>query len=181
MMKVAPAALAGMVQMHLQETLAKALEGMEPEPAKITLSVRLDPLVPGGWAISAVGQPMDRPNMAEDAQKRADWLNSGDTGTSSLTIFATMTGNSQPVRYGFGNWPQDASDLGRCVRLLDRFPEWRARMGEMAARYPKWRPFAEAWADLEALYKEESQSPTGRAPKTYALLQGLSAQAEAEG
>ena len=83
-MKVAPSALAGMVQMHLQESLAKVLEGMDTEPAKITLSIRQDPLVPGGQAISAAGQAIKaRRTRTRTLQRRLDWLDSGDTGTSS--------------------------------------------------------------------------------------------------
>ena len=53
-----------------------------------------------------------------------DWLLSRDTGISSETILAVMTG-SEIERPGV---PHDTADFGRCHRLLGHFPEWRSRM-----------------------------------------------------
>jgi len=95
------------------------------------------------------------------------WLASGDTGVSSATIWSVMTGF--PGSYGWYDTPHDPDDLGRCVRLLDRFPAWRSRMPEVALRYPRWAPLVEVWGELEALYREEA--PTGKAPRCYARMQ----------
>lgn len=56
------------------------------------------------------------------------WSMSGDTGISSEAICSHMTGN--PVRMGFMP-PSDASDRGRCIRLLELIPEWIVRLNEM--------------------------------------------------
>lgn len=80
-----------------------------------------------------------------------DWLMSGDTGTSSKTICSVMTGSDAPE---FGpDVPHDADDFGRCYRLLELFPEWRGRLPEVAAKYPKWGPMVVAWDELSALYE----------------------------
>lgn len=78
------------------------------------------------------------------------WLVSGDTGTSSQTIYSVMRGLPPPEWHGF---PHDADDFGRCYRLLKRFPDWRPRLPEVAARHFEWQPFVEAWNDLTALYE----------------------------
>jgi hypothetical protein len=44
-------------------------------------------------------------------------------------------------------------------------PEWRARLSEVAACYPKWKPLVDHWDEVSALYEEEVAS--GWAPKTY--------------
>ncbi|HMI93818.1 MAG TPA: hypothetical protein VK509_20735 [Polyangiales bacterium] len=99
------------------------------------------------------------------------WLAGGDTGRSSKTIWKVMTGGA----VGSPDWrpgiPLDPADFGRCHRLLEQFPAWRARLPEVAAKHPEWTRLVEAWDELSALYVEEY--PTGRAPKLYARMQEL--------
>ncbi len=101
------------------------------------------------------------------------WLLEGEVGLSSMTIWHVLTG--EPMQRGW--WPvrpQDPDDLRRCVLLLDRFPAWRARLPEVAARYPAWTELVEAWPDLEAsLAGEMARNKTGRAPATYALMKEI--------
>lgn len=104
--------------------------------------------------------------------KTADqWIRSTDTGISSLTIYAALTGNIAAL----GSWrpdaPYDPSDFGRCYRLLQRVPGWRERLPEVAAKYPVWAKMVKHWAELEKLYAAEL--PTGRAPKLWARMQEL--------
>ncbi len=99
------------------------------------------------------------------------WLRGGDTGISSETIWAVMMNRSPGARFR-PDTPADPSDFGRCHRLLQAFPWMRDRLGEVAAAYPKWKPLVDAWAELEALYVEES--PSGTAPKLWARMNELS-------
>jgi hypothetical protein len=78
-----------------------------------------------------------------------EWLLSDDTCMSSKTICAVMTG----TKYADPDVPYDAGDFGRCYRLLELFPEWRARLPEVAAKHPKWGPLVSAWDELTALYR----------------------------
>ena len=61
-------------------------------------------------------------------QRALFWALSGDTGTSSEAIARHMTGNPQ---YRYAGPPSDASDRGRCIRLLELIPEWLPRLNEM--------------------------------------------------
>ena len=109
-----------------------------------------------------------------------DWLLSGDTGTSSKTICAVMTGSELRST----DVPHDNDDFGRCYRLLRMFPEWRARLHEVAEEFPMWGPMVEAWDELTALY-EGCCEPNGQytrasyktneatASKLYARMQVL--------
>lgn len=98
-----------------------------------------------------------------------DWMLSGDTGISSKCIYAVMTGSkcrdSSP--------PSDPSDFGRCFRLLQHFPEWRPRMGEVAAKFPEWTALVRQWSELADLYKLESKNPSGKAPQLYDRMKVL--------
>lgn len=98
-----------------------------------------------------------------------DWLLGGDTGVSSKTICAVMTGSKMKGP----DVPHDPSDFGRCHRLLILFPEWRARLHEMAEQFPMWGPMVEAWDELTALYEKESTNKSGMAPKLYDRMQAL--------
>lgn len=84
------------------------------------------------------------------------WLSNGDTGISSETIWSVLTGH--PVnRTG---WPSDPSDFGRCYRLLQVMPSWRARLGEVSARFPKtpWVALIARWDDVARLYEQQIEN-----------------------
>lgn len=100
--------------------------------------------------------------------KPIEWMMGPDTGISSKTICAVMTGCDTT-----GMWcdvPHDPSDFGRCYRLLKLFPEWRPRLGEVAERFKEWGPLVAAWDELTALYKE---GVAGTCSKLYARMQTL--------
>lgn len=95
---------------------------------------------------------------------------SSDTGTSSRAIVARMEG-SELDNHGFSSHPSDPSDLGRCIRLLDKIPEYRERLLEMCDVSITWAMLVTHWDELEAFYREEESS--GKAPKCYARMQEL--------
>lgn len=80
------------------------------------------------------------------------WLESNDRGVSSQAIYEVMTGRK--LNRFSGSPPLDIYDFGRCVRLLDRFPEWRKRMGEMLSVWPASLVFG--WEMLEAEYRKRA-------------------------
>jgi len=103
------------------------------------------------------------------ASELIKWLNSDDTGVSSKAIVAYMEG-IEPGRFGY-DYPHDPSDLGRCLRLLDIMPEYKARLKHMKHLSPVWRNLIQNWNEISALYYEEY--PTGRAPKCYDRMKAL--------
>jgi hypothetical protein len=84
-------------------------------------------------------------------RRHADWLLSGDTGSSSIAIFRQMTGRKQD---DYARAPWDAYDFGRCVRLLNIFPEWRLRLEEMRQHGLQWSTLVARWKDVETWYTE---------------------------
>jgi hypothetical protein len=106
-------------------------------------------------------------------QRIAEWLASGDTGASSKAIMLWLSAKVKDSAWG-ASTPSDVSDLGRCLRLLDRIPEFKARMGEMAEAGGEWPTFAKRWDEMEAMYRSEAG---GRAPKTYKLMKEVEAEA----
>lgn len=129
------------------------------------------------WAGAAKGftkthrscKPSERGAARFRYENPLQWLNSWDTGVSSLTIFYVFQGHGRPDR---PDVPHDPDDFGRCYRLLKVAPpEWRANLSRVAERYPAWAPLVARWDELERLYEEEL--PNGKAPKLYALMREL--------
>lgn len=79
------------------------------------------------------------------------WLAGADRGISSNTIVQALTGRVLLTDFG-PDVPHDAGDFGRCRRLLEAVPEFRPRLAEVAALYPAWGPFVEAWDELTDLH-----------------------------
>lgn len=100
-----------------------------------------------------------------------DWMALGDTGISSIAIWRHMQGKAPDTTWG-PSPPADPADFGRCYRLLKKFPEWRARIGDMAA-YEGWWALVEKWDELEALYAEEATGDA--APRLWKMMQELEA------
>lgn len=98
-----------------------------------------------------------------------EWRRGPDVGTSSLTIYSVFT--RQPLVDRAPDVPHDPADFGRCHRLLQLAPEWRAHLREVAEVYPAWAPFVDAWEELTALY--EAEAPSGSCPQLYARMREL--------
>lgn len=83
------------------------------------------------------------------------WIRGTDTGLSSLAIFSALAQDpglrSDAALRTRGETPADGADIGRCLRLLEKFPEWRGRLGEIPIRWPQsaWGNLVARWAELE--------------------------------
>lgn len=118
--------------------------------------------------------PPPRPGEIDDACKRvAAWFASGDTGVSSKAIATHMAGlGNADDRWGWRH-PSDPDDLGRCLRLLELFPEWKPRIGEMATLGPGWSGLVARWDEIAQSMADEvgiDWSKGKSAPLTYDLM-----------
>ena len=103
------------------------------------------------------------------ARRALLWLAGGDSGMSSKAICYHMLGMKSDGSF----LPLDPSDLGRCLRLLELFPEWKPRMGEMARYSAQWAALVERWDELAEMMADEvgiDWSKGKRAPRTYAAM-----------
>ena len=91
------------------------------------------------------------------------WVVGRDTGTSSLTIWAVMTGNENP--HGRNGPPLDPDDFGRCYRLLKLFPAWIPRLPEVAKACPRFAPMIEHWVEMTGAQVEAITCHCGFQPK----------------
>lgn len=91
------------------------------------------------------------------------WLASTNVGMSALTLFLALADGEPRVqatrRLGGGTYlPTDSASMALCVLLLDAIPEWRGRLAEVPAAFPKWAPFVAEWPALEALLASDRQA-----------------------
>ena len=115
------------------------------------------------------------------------WFMGTDTGSSSKTLFSVLCRDSLQgtarMAHGRASVPSDIDDFGRCYRLLQKFPEWKSRLKEVAHAYGEWQPFVDQWPIMEALFFDAiirktvdemlppgAQRPKEAADKLYALI-----------
>lgn len=92
------------------------------------------------------------------------WLDSDDTGSSSLYMAWCLSGGQ------FGYWqgrnqpepayPRDPDDLGRCIRLIEAVPEFGGKIPEMAHRGSHWLAVTTNWARWVEMYYDENDDGT---------------------
>lgn len=103
------------------------------------------------------------------------WLLGRDTGSSSKAILAHMV-----CGVSHGEYPYDPADLGRCLRMLELFPEWKARIAEMAGYGKVWAVFIDHWDGLSSMMADEvgiDWSKGREAHRTYEFMCDLRKQA----
>lgn len=108
-------------------------------------------------ANSIVAEYAREPVMAASGMGLSAWLNSDDTGASSLYMawslikpsdaFAEYINNPKPA------YPRDVDDLGRCIRLIEAVPEFGGRIPEMAHKGAHWMAVTSNWADWVEMYQ----------------------------
>lgn len=101
-----------------------------------------------------------------------EWFCGGDTGMSSMAIAAVMSGADLGKIQRLSP-PSDPADLGRCLRLLEIFPEWKSKIHLMAGVSNHWGNASTHWDELEKTMIDEvgiDWSKGQRAPKTYKVM-----------
>lgn len=90
------------------------------------------------------------------ATPHSRWWYGVDVGLSSAAIFAALCPDRRLAEksavYSSGSTPRDEADLSRCVLLLQKFPEWRGRLNEVAEKYhdTAWPEIVASWDALES-------------------------------
>jgi len=96
------------------------------------------------------------------------WMAGGDVGLSSKAIAMHMSAG-----WCDGSYPHDPADLGRCLRLLNLFPEWKPRIKEMARYGDVWERYVTHWDEMEEQMSNEvgiDWSKARSAPLTYDMM-----------
>lgn len=106
-----------------------------------------------------------------DFAKVSEWFIGPNTGMSSKSIAAHMCGADVAKYLDYP--PADPADLGRCLMLLEKFPEWKPRMPEMASVSKSWARVIPHWDEAAKMMADEvgiDWSKGKKAEKTYAFM-----------
>lgn len=109
----------------------------------------------------------------DHAANMTKWMETGERGASSNTIFAALSGS--PVRRGSAH-PLDPADLRRCRLLLETVPGFVPMFPKMADISTQWGRFVEAWSVLCGQFDAECpdwRTGKGAAPQTYEMMKTL--------
>lgn len=110
-----------------------------------------------------------------DQNQLLNWLANGERGTSSDTLFTHLTGITA-IR-GYQSHPLDPDDFRRCELLLRQVAGLREKLHHARQISPVWERLVQHWDEI--VWTLESEIPgcfegvTGKAPKTYALMESL--------
>lgn len=97
-----------------------------------------------------INAAIDSPLTVRERAKK--WRASKDVGNSSIVIYDLFMGIVEPKR--MRTFPNTYDAFSKCIILLKMVPEWRPRLEEVAAVYPRWKIFVENWKTLEKLYSK---------------------------
>lgn len=136
---------------------------MFPEKAGVWMGIAHHFRASGKPVTMAIATDADaekwKAEIGEELKKHAfcpetRWWCGLDVGMSAAAIFAVFCIGDRRAfakEMSHAATPSDADDFGRCHRLLQLFPAWRSRLGEVAAAYPesKWPGIIARWEELE--------------------------------
>jgi hypothetical protein len=92
------------------------------------------------------------PNPGLSVQQKADfWLQHGERGLSSETMFHTLY-YGRPSSHR--NHPHDPGDFKRCLGLLRMVPEWKDDLNKMRSVSEVWDRLVEHWDILTRMYED---------------------------
>ena len=84
-----------------------------------------------------------------------EWIISGDTGSSSKTMWAALKGikidNAKERRF---DYPYDNADFGRCYRLVKNCNVSKEELLKVKEVFKWLAPLIDSWDDLAALYEK---------------------------
>tara|TARA_Y100000034_G_scaffold136074_1_gene210623 strand:- start:1363 stop:1920 length:558 start_codon:yes stop_codon:yes gene_type:complete len=162
-------------------TIPKQVAGTKPKPVNKNVDLKQldepkEPPVIKHPTPSTIGQT-SRPRLNHRPKPRSDdgdrttfvfpsqgtikerlnwWVNhSHDTGISSQTIAyvcADLTWGEVGGPPFSPSPPLDADDFGRCVRLIERIPEWRDTLWKVGQKHPDFHGIIQRWDELKEMY-----------------------------
>lgn len=109
-----------------------------------------------------------RASRESDETRLRDWLDSDDTGLSSIAMARHLApradlGVHVPCHPRDQKcYPRDRSDFDRCCRLLETVPALRPHLPTMAELSPTWARLVDAWGELEMLRRAAGANEIAR-------------------
>jgi len=113
----------------------------------------------------------DTENLSKSIADNARWwMQNGEHGTSSKTMFKYLHGVDLTGRWGDSH-PHDPSDFRRCHLLLQAVPQWKNDLDKLRVISPVWSRLVDNWDKLTELL--EDQMKHKKANGMYELMNSL--------
>jgi hypothetical protein len=100
----------------------------------------------------------EQPTVNSDlsVKQKADWwLQNGERGISSETMFEALSGRLIGAR---GWTPSDPDDFRRCYLLLQAVPEWKSQLDMLRPLSTAWSNLVDNWDKLTVMLEEQIQT-----------------------
>jgi len=83
------------------------------------------------------------------------WVVLGETGISSMTMWAAITGAVEGCNRRLGRFdiPYDSADFSRCYKFWKQCELTEDDLNKVKEVFPFWKPFIENWGTLVNLYE----------------------------
>jgi hypothetical protein len=88
-------------------------------------------------------------------EKMNFWLQKGEHGMSSETIFQVISGQRITDRL---THPYDPDDFRRCYLLIKAIPEWKEELYLLKTISPVWSKLVENWDKLTEMLEEQMKT-----------------------
>ncbi len=103
-----------------------------------------------------------------------NWLETGETGLSSLTLCLTLYPFVKNIEYKCfedfdKSYPRDSADFGRCIKFLNAVPTAREKLHKLEKSNKIWKELYSSWADLEFLYVNKDFEELNKSLKSIAV------------
>ncbi len=117
----------------------------------------------------------EEPKIEDSGAKTVDdkmkwWIDNGEHGTSSKTMYSVMSGQAITSERNFSH-PCDPDDFRRCYLLLKAIPEFKKALWRMKIVSETWVNLVDNWDKLTEMLEE--QMTTKKANGMYEFMKTL--------
>jgi hypothetical protein len=99
-------------------------------------------------------EPVNIPNGKTEFENANWWLNNGEQGTSSKTMFEYLNDNFH-FHIQHKSHPYDPDDFRRCYLLLKAVPQFIPKLGRMKSVSTAWSNLVDNWDKLTEMLEEQ--------------------------
>lgn len=98
-------------------------------------------------------EPVAESNGKTEEENANWWLNNGEHGISSKTMFKYLC-SFYKIAISYESTPSDPDDFKRCYKLLQAVPQWKSELHKMKSVSPVWAKLVDNWDKLTEMYEQ---------------------------
>ena len=102
-------------------------------------------------------EPVNDPDGKNEIQNERWWMEKGEHGMSSKTMFNILNNNGYRVQNYYNSFPHDPDDFSRCYLLLKSCPHLKLNLSRMKSVNPTWSNLVDNWDKLTEMLEWQLQ------------------------